>query len=135
AVFKSRFAVYMMTTGHKMGPLRPASSPRMPSGLTCVKRLTLVCTLLGAVTPAWAAGEAAEKDKDGFFGLGWLDATQSFSSTRADALASQLDRFFGVERSDLVAAYSSLRLTPELRFPEGEGVDPRLRLRGRLSLP
>lgn len=118
-----------------MGPLRPASSPRMPSGLTCVKRLTLVCTLLGAVTPAWAAGEVAEKDKDGFFGLGWLDATQSFSSTRADALASQLDRFFGVERSDLEAAYSSLRLIPELRFHENEGVDPRLRLRGRLYLP
>lgn len=119
-----------------MGPLRPASSPHQPSGLTCVKRLALACLLLVAVKPAWAVEEdVAEKDNEGFFGLGWLDATQSFSSTRADALAAQLDRFFGVERSDLEAAYSSLRFIPELRFHENDGVDPRVRLRGRLYLP
>lgn len=73
-------------------------------------------------------------DENGFFGLGWLDQTQAFSTTRADALATQLDRFFGVERSDLEAAYSSLRLIPELRWEEG-GAEPRLRLRGRLHLP
>jgi opacity protein-like surface antigen len=70
-----------------------------------------------------------------FFGIGWLDQTQSFGTARADALAQQLDRFFGVERSDLEAAYSSLRLTTEARWHESDYIKPRVRLRGRLHLP
>jgi hypothetical protein len=106
----------------------PAQSPR-----TAPLLATLLLCLLPA-TPASAQDAEASNDTDGFFGLGWLDQTQAFSSNRADALASDLDRFFGVERSDLEAAYSSLRLIPELRWEEG-GAEPRLRLRGRLHLP
>jgi hypothetical protein len=106
----------------------PAQSPRTAHLLA-----TLLLCLLPA-TPASAQDAEASNDTDGFFGLGWLDQTQAFSSNRADALASDLDRFFGVERSDLEAAYSSLRLIPELRWEEG-GAEPRLRLRGRLHLP
>jgi hypothetical protein len=79
--------------------------------------------------------EDTQEERRGFFGLGWLDSTQSFSSTQANALASQLDRYFGVERSDLEAAYSSFRFMPELRWQEGEQFDMRFRLRGRLHLP
>lgn len=85
-----------------------------------------------------AAGdrEAAETaSRDGFFGLGWLDATQANFSNRANSLANRIDRFFGSERSDLEAAYSSLRFGPEFRWTEAEGVETNLRLRGRLYLP
>jgi hypothetical protein len=100
--------------------------------------------LLLAMMPAPAlAADAAppreqvppEQEKDGFFGLDWLDRTQAFTSSRADGLANRVDRFFGVERSDLEAAYSSLRFGTEFRYYEGEGFDPRVRLRGRLHLP
>ncbi len=97
--------------------------------------------LLVGIQPA--PGQAAEveaeaeasNDTSGFFGLGWLDNTQASASRRANSLANRVDRFFGSERSDLEAAYSSLRLGTELRWTEGEGFDPRVRLRGRLYLP
>lgn len=98
-----------------------------------VKQVLLAPALLLA-GPLLAQQDGGAADERGFFGLGWLDQTQEFSSDRADQLASQLDRFFGVERSDLEAAYSSLRLIPEFRWEEG-GAEPRLRLRGRLHLP
>jgi len=92
----------------------------------------LLPVLLLVPLSGFAADELEER---GFFGLGWLDQTQAFTSSRADSLAVQLDRFLGVERSDLEAAYSSLRFGTELRYTEGEGIDPRVRLRGRLYLP
>lgn len=98
--------------------------------------------LLAMLAPAVSLGADApapqvppEQERDGFFGLDWLDRTQAFTSSRADALANRVDRFFGVERSDLEAAYSSLRFGTEFRYYEGEGFDPRVRLRGRLHLP
>ena len=78
---------------------------------------------------------AVELTEEPYFGIGWLDQTQSFGTARADALAQQLDRYFGVERSDLEAAYSSLRLTTEARWQEADYIEPRVRLRGRLHLP
>jgi len=103
---------------------------------------TLLLSML-AMAPATAvvAAEAlpseasAAQEEDGFFGLGWLDRTQANASNRADALAQRLDRMFGVERSDLEAAYSSLRFGTEMRYYEGDGWDPRVRLRGTLHLP
>ncbi len=77
----------------------------------------------------------AQEDNKPFFGLGWLDQTRDFSSNRADAMAQSLDRFFGVPRSDVEAAYSSLRLITESRWNENEGMDYRLRLRGTVHLP
>jgi hypothetical protein len=113
---------------------------RVCSGLFQVWPLLLLTAGISVAHPALAqsrardADLAATADDQGFFGLGWLDQTQSFSSNRADQMARQLDRFFGVERSDLEAAYSSLRLIPEVRWQEG-GPETRLRLRGRLHLP
>jgi hypothetical protein len=103
-----------------------------PSSLSAL----LLC-LLSALLPA--ASDAADAEEavsdDGFFDLGWLDRTQANASRRANSLAGRLDRFFGVERSDLEAAYSSLRFGTEMRWTEGEGFEPRVRLRGRLYLP
>lgn len=92
-------------------------------------------TALGADAQEPVEQVPPEQEDDGFFGLDWLDRTQAFTSSRADALANRVDRFFGVERSDLEAAYSSLRFGTEFRYYEGEGFDPRVRLRGRLHLP
>lgn len=98
--------------------------------------LGIVVSLLFCLLPnSGLFAQEAEIEEIDFFGLGWLEQTQAFSTTKADALASQLDRFFGVERSDLEAAYSSLRLITEARWNENEGIEPRLRLRGRLYLP
>lgn len=95
-----------------------------------------VLVLLAGLHPARShAAEAEDPDNDGFFGLGWLDQTQATASRRADSLANRVDRFFGVERSDLEAAYSSLRFGTEMRYTEGDGFEPRVRLRGRLHLP
>ncbi len=94
----------------------------------------LAATLLLPLSARAAESESATAKED-FFELGWLDRTQANFSGRADTLAQRMDRFFGVERSDLEAAYSSLRLGTELRYTEGEGFKPRVRLRGTVHLP
>jgi hypothetical protein len=76
-----------------------------------------------------------QQEDDGFFGLGWLDQTQAFSTSKADALARRIDRYFGVERSDLEAAYSSLRLITQTSWEQQGSTDFRVRLRGTLHLP
>jgi hypothetical protein len=92
--------------------------------------------LMTVLMPVASHAADSEGDDDkGFFGLGWLDQTQANFSGRADSLADRLDRMFGVERSDLEAAYSSLRLGAEFRYEEAEGFELRPRLRGRLHLP
>ena len=69
------------------------------------------------------------------FGLGWLDQTQAYASDQANTAANRLDRFFGVPRSDLEAAYSSLRLTVINAWSDIDGYEPDVRLRGKLHLP
>jgi hypothetical protein len=104
-----------------------------------MKKSTITLVVLALALPLlpWAvmAADAEKTDTSGFFGLGWLDQTQAYSSGKADALALQLDRYFGVERSDLEAPYSSLRLITELDHQRGDGVEPHVRLRGTLHLP
>lgn len=89
--------------------------------------------------PAFAADnddELTENSRgDRFFGLGWLDQTQSFASISANNIASQMDSFFGEPRSDQEAAYSSLRLTLEQGWYRLNGSDTGVRLRGRVYLP
>jgi hypothetical protein len=108
------------------------------SALLLCLSMALVPAMARAADAA-AADEAADieaaADDDDFFGLGWLDRTQASASRRANSLAGRVDRFFGVERSDLEAAYSSLRFGTEFRYTEGDGIEPRVRLRGRLHLP
>lgn len=116
----------------------PAARPLAPALLHSASVLLVSVFCLaqpGPVVAAEAATTAETEEDDGFFGLNWLDRTQASASNRADALARRLDRVFGVERSDLEAAYSSLRFGTEFRYTEGDGIEPRVRLRGRLHLP
>ncbi len=93
------------------------------------------------LSPLWAlAADSAEeleisKNTPEVFGLGWLDQTQSFASDSANALANQLDRFFGVQRSDIEAAYSALRVTATESWNDIDDFDSGLRLRGKVHLP
>lgn len=117
--------------------MRVLAARLLASALRSQAPLLLSMLAMVQSSPLFAAEAESEGDPDdeGFFSLDWLDRTQAFTSSRADALANRVDRFFGVERSDLEAAYSSLRFGTEFRYYEGEGWDPRLRLRGRLHLP
>jgi len=69
------------------------------------------------------------------FGLGFLDQTQSLASDSANALANRLDRFFGVQRSDIEAAYSALRFTTIQSWNDIDGYETGVRLRGKVHLP
>lgn len=65
----------------------------------------------------------------------WLDSTHSYVSGSTDALAAWIDRFFGLPRSDIESAYSSLRLTLENDWLEGGDHNSAVRLRGKVHLP
>jgi hypothetical protein len=122
--------------------------PRNRSALT-----TLICSLVLAASSAPLLAQNQEQsvaapppatppqqdieqqEDDGFFGLGWLDKTQAASSNQANALARRIDRYFGVERSDLEAAYSSLRLITQTSWDHAAGSDFRVSLRGTVHLP
>ncbi|MES2626412.1 MAG: hypothetical protein V4628_14095 [Pseudomonadota bacterium] len=113
----------------------PAIPPVRNSATLLKLSVLSLATLLSLLAPSTYAADDDDADNDGFFGLNWLDQTQANFTGRADTLARRLDRAFGVERSDLEAAYSSLRLGTEFRYEEGEGFEPHLRLRGTLHLP
>ncbi len=114
-------------------------SKRLVSSL----RHTLAClaTSLPLLLSPGAAGadnrevETVDENVPAVFGLGWLDQTQSFASESANALANQLDRFFGVQRSDIEAAYSALRVTATESWNDIDDFDSGLRLRGKVHLP
>jgi len=76
-----------------------------------------------------------EQEEPAVFGLGWLDQTQSIASNSANGLAMRMDRFFGVQRSDIEAAYSSLRLTTIQSWNDIDDFDTGVRLRGKVHLP
>jgi len=110
-------------------------------------RLLLTATLLLSF-PAFGAADSgsnepvvpppvAEKEQEepAVFGLGWLDQTQSIASNSANGLAMRMDRFFGVQRSDIEAAYSSLRLTTIQSWNDIDDFDTGVRLRGKVHLP
>ncbi len=46
----------------------------------------------------------------------WIDARHRYVSNKADELAVWMDKFFGVRRTDLEAAHSSLRLRGEVQW-------------------
>jgi hypothetical protein len=96
---------------------------------------TFSTLFLAASLAAIALPITAQEEDKSIFGLGWLDQTRDFSANRADAMAQSLDRFFGVPRSDVEAAYSSLRFITEARLSELDNNDYRLRLRGTVHLP
>ena len=72
---------------------------------------------------------------DQLFGLGWLDRTHAAASEQINAIASNMDRFFGLPRSDLEAAYSTLRITPQIAWNDIDNSDGDLKVRGRIHLP
>ncbi|MDG2090796.1 MAG: hypothetical protein P8J61_06795 [Gammaproteobacteria bacterium] len=83
-------------------------------------------------------GQVSEENtipEDGSFGLGWLDQTQTQASNSVNNFADTIDRFFGEPRSDLEAAYSSLRINVEQLWHENNNSDTNLHLRGKIHLP
>ncbi len=94
------------------------------TALLCPVAVTL--TLCSAI--AGAAEEAGE-DKP------WLDDSHEYVSERADNLAAWMDSFFGVNRVDEEAPYSTLRLRVEPEWDEMDGWDTGLSLRGKVHLP
>jgi hypothetical protein len=132
---------------HTPGHVRPTTSvmPRNRSTLaTLIFGLVLAANsapLLAqnqeqsVAAPALPRQDIEQQEDDGFFGLGWLDKTQAASSNQANALAQRIDRYFGVERSDLEAAYSSLRLITQTSWDHADGADFRVSLRGTVHLP
>ncbi|HWK54948.1 MAG TPA: hypothetical protein VNR18_11295 [Hyphomicrobiales bacterium] len=99
-----------------------------------MRRSSAVLLSLWAFASPLALAQENEEDS-GFFGLGLLERTQAFGTTQADALARRLDSYFGVERSDLEAAYSSLRLITQGSWEQLDSTEFRVRLRGTLVLP
>jgi len=106
---------------------------------------TIACTFLltGWMTLPVLAGTENEvlteaelaQEAPPIFGLGWLDQTQFIASTSANSMANRLDRFFGVQRSDIEAAYSALRLTTIQSWNDIDGFENAVRLRGKVYLP
>jgi hypothetical protein len=117
-----------------MPPLSTQFHPVTLFQVPVILILSLLCPWLLAASDN--TGEAEQSDiPPPVFGLGWLDQTQSFASNSANSLANQLDRFFGVQRSDIEAAYSSLRLTTIQSWNDIDGFDTGIRLRGKVYLP
>jgi hypothetical protein len=65
----------------------------------------------------------------------WLDSSHRYVHNSTDQLAGWIDQFFGVPRTDLESAHSSLRLILENNWQEGEGNSDTVRLRGKIHLP
>ena len=85
-----------------------------------------------------ASSQAAEENtipENGSFGLGWLDQSQATASNYVNGFAKTVDRFFGEPRSDLEAAYSTLRISTEYFWHQDNPSDTKLRLRGKIHLP
>jgi hypothetical protein len=110
--------------------LHPVTLPQVPVILI----LVMLCPLLFGAAENTGEGEEFDAPPP-VFGLAWLDQTQSFASNSANSLANQLDRFFGVQRSDMEAAYSSLRLTTIQSWNDIDNFETGIRLRGKVHLP
>lgn len=92
----------------------------------------LVC--ISAAGYSQAAEENTLPD-NGSFGLGWLDQSQAAASNYVNSFAKTVDRFFGEPRSDLEAAYSTLRISTEYFWHQTNHSDTKLRIRGKIHLP
>ena len=97
-------------------------------------RILIFITCVSAAAYSQAAEENTIPEQ-GSFGLGWLDQTQELASNTANSFADKVDRFFGVPRSDIEAAYSSLRISVEQFWHENNNSDTNLHLRGKIHLP
>jgi len=101
--------------------------------LTSIYAFILISVLLSQ--PIYSQEEENTIPAEGSFGLGWLDQGQSFASNSVNNFAKTVDRFFGEPRSDLEAAYSTLRITTEYLWRQNNSSDTSLHLRGKIHLP
>tara|TARA_R110002110_G_scaffold278023_2_gene493328 strand:+ start:43121 stop:44014 length:894 start_codon:yes stop_codon:yes gene_type:complete len=79
-------------------------------------------------------GARADEDSAGL-DRPWLDDSHDYVSDQADNLAAWMDSFFGVNRVDEEAPYSTLRLRLEPEWDEIDGWDTGISLRGKVHLP
>jgi hypothetical protein len=91
--------------------------------------LLLAGSMLGTLAKAWAGESPPALDRP------WLDDSHEYISGTADNLATWMDSFFGVNRVDEEAPYSTLRLRVEPEWDELDGWDTGLSLRGKVHLP
>jgi hypothetical protein len=98
----------------------------------------VTCTVLSLLLSQTLYGQETEENiipEEGSFGLGWLDQGQSIASNSVNSFAKTVDRFFGEPRSDLEAAYSSLRISAEYLWRQNNSSDTSVHLRGKIHLP
>ena len=107
-----------------------------------MKAVTIVCCALILLPPAVlaqvvksvepeAAPPATEQDADS----PWLDSGHEYIVENADNIAEWMDNFFGVNRAEEEAPYSTLRLRMNHEWDEIDGWDNGLSLRGKVHLP
>jgi hypothetical protein len=65
----------------------------------------------------------------------WVDDSYEYVTSRTDSLAVWLDSFFGTPTADLDSADSILRLRFESEWDQDDGVEQKVRVRGKLDLP
>ena len=106
--------------------------------------LALVCGLIvvrssqaGAEQPLEPniVDDAVEVIEENLLEPNWIDSSYGYASHSTDVLAIWLDQFFGVPRTDLESAYSSIRLGYEVEKIESEGINSSYKIRGKVHLP
>ncbi|GAB5414956.1 MAG: hypothetical protein Cons2KO_25590 [Congregibacter sp.] len=99
----------------------------------------LACFLSIAATPALAEGlqeeSIAANDDAATPAKHWVDSSHEYATNRAQALAQWMDDFFGAQVRDAERADSFVRAILIDDWDQRDGHDPKLRLRGQLSLP
>lgn len=99
-----------------------------------LKKILIFLLSISAAVHLQAADETTVPEA-GSFGLGWLDQSQAAASNYVNSFAKTVDRFFGEPRSDLEAAYSSIRISTEYFWHQSNSSDTNLRVRGKIHLP
>ena len=65
----------------------------------------------------------------------WLDSSYDYLTTKTDTLAERFDAFFGEADAERESADSVLRLVSEAEWSGDDGLDTKVRLRGKVDLP
>lgn len=100
-----------------------------------VKQARATTLLLFAGSMFCALATAGAESSNTELDRPWLDDSHEYISGTADNLATWMDSFFGVNRVDEEAPYSTLRLRAEPEWDELDGWDTGLSLRGKVHLP
>src|SRR5690606_10372636 len=107
------------------------------TAITCCALLLLPAVALGqtvrSVEPPGEPEPAATSEEGA--DTPWLDTGHDYIIENADNIAEWMDNFFGVNRAEEEAPYSTLRLRTEQEWDEIDGWDSGLSLRGKVHLP